>query len=119
MTPWGISIFQQSTDYQLIRGSTKWQRVQFLTESACQMYQEAGAQGDISGTARHKSTQGTNPHPDLIFIITTRCKSTINDIYAKIWLWRRGGPEPLGIHTCKKMLQSLYFVYQHFAMHLN
>ena len=69
------------------------QRVQFLTESACRMCKEAGAQGGISGA------QGTNPHPDLISITTIYCKSTINDRYTKIWLWRREVSKPLGIHS--------------------
>ena len=41
---------------------------------------------DVQGSG----AQGTNPHPDLISITTIYCKSTINDRYAKIWLWSRG-----------------------------
>ena len=57
---------------------------------------------DVQGSG----AQGTNPHPDLISITTIYCKSTINDRYAKIWLWRREVSKPLGIHTRKKLLQS-------------
>ena len=71
-----------------------------ITPKACRMCKEAGAQGGISGA------QGTNPHTDLISITTIYCKSTINDRYAKVWLWRRGVSKPLGIHTRKKLLQS-------------
>ena len=61
MTPWAISIFRQSTDYQPLHKSAVWQRVQnFVAESGCRMFQEAGAQGGISGTARHKSTPRLN-----------------------------------------------------------